>query len=303
MPLHLSSSSRRAFLTQLGAAAVFGPVVRSSAASHPVDPDLIAILNDTHIGEKHPEDSPIPSNLQATVAYLTGLPKHPAAVVINGDLALKDGQAGDYAHFAKLIAPLREADIPVHLTMGNHDDRHVFYEVLKTEKSADEPVVSKHVGVVTLGNANLFLLDSLKETMVTQGLLGEEQLRWLGHVLDAHTGKPALVFAHHNPRLGGEEIHFPGGLEDSQALWDLLAVRPQVKAYVHGHIHHRNYFAHRGIHLLNTPATSYVAKKDVSTTGWTMARLADLGGEFTTLTHEADHRWNGVTEKLAWRTA
>lgn len=301
MPLHLQPASRRSFLTQLGSAVVFGPTLRAASA-HPVDPDLIAILNDTHIGEKHPEDYAVPAHLRETVAYLTGLPKYPAAVVINGDLALNDGQPGDYTRFAKLIDPLRETGIPVHLTMGNHDDRDVFYEVLKTEKSADEPVVSKHVGVVSLEKANLFLLDSLKATMVTQGLLGDEQRAWLAKMLDAHSDKPALVFVHHNPRLGGEEKHFPGGLEDSDTLWDLLASRPQVKAYVHGHIHHRNYFHHRGIHLLNTPATSYVANPELSTTGWTMARLSGLGGEFTTHTHLPTHTWNGAIEKLAWRS-
>jgi hypothetical protein len=32
-------------------------------------------------------------------------------VIINGDLALKDGKRGDYEHFAKLIAPLRDAGV------------------------------------------------------------------------------------------------------------------------------------------------------------------------------------------------
>ncbi len=279
-----------------------GPTLRATA-SHPVDQNLIAILNDTHIGEKHPEDYAVPAHLRETVAYLIGLPKHPAGVVINGDLALNDGQPGDYTRFAKLIEPLRDAGIPVHLTMGNHDDRDVFYDTLKSEKPESPPVESKHIGVVKLAQANLFLLDSLKATMVTQGFLGDEQRGWLAKMLDAHADKPALVFAHHNPRLGGEERHFPGGLEDSEPLWDLLASRPQVKAYVHGHIHHRNYFEHRGIHILNTPATSYVANPEVSTTGWTMARLSDHGGEFTTLTHVPDHPWNGAVESIQWRTA
>jgi 3',5'-cyclic-AMP phosphodiesterase len=266
-----------------------------------VDQDLIAILNDTHIGAKHPEKSPVPTHLRETVASLLSLDRHPAAVVINGDLALSDGQPGDYAHLAKLIAPLREAGIPIHLTLGNHDNREVFHSVLKSEKATAPPLVTKHVSVVTLPRANLFLLDSLKAPLVTQGLLGTEQLQWLGRMLDSHAGRPALVFAHHNPRLGGEEKHFPGGLEDSDPLWDLLISRPHVKAYIHGHIHHRDYFRHRGIHLLNTPATSYVANPAVSTTGWTLARLASQGAEFKTLTHAADHPWNGAVENLTWR--
>lgn len=296
MPIHLTS--RRQFITQLGAAVVLGQVKTSAAE---VDENLVAILNDTHIGAQHPATASIPTNLRNTVAWLLALPKRPAAIVINGDLALKDGKPGDYEHFAKLIAPLREAGLSLHLTMGNHDDRAVFYDVLKSEKPESPAVESKHVGVLNLAGANLFLLDSLKETMVTQGLIGETQLTWLAKLLDAHSDKPALVFAHHNPRLGGDPLHFPGGLEDSEALWQMLATRKHVKAYVHGHIHHRNFFEHEGIHILNTPATSYVADKKTSTTGWTMANLSSTGGSFTTHTHLPEHEWNDVKVDLKWR--
>lgn len=297
MPIHLTS--RRQFIAQLGAAAAFS---RSAASAAEVDESLIAILNDTHIGAQHPERSPVPTHLRETVSYLVGLQNRPVAVIINGDLALNDGQPGDYTHFAKLIEPLREAEIPVHLTMGNHDNRDVFYDVLKQEKHRESPVESKHVGVVQTVHANLFLLDSLKAPRVAQGLLGHEQNEWLAKILDAHPEKPALVFAHHNPRLGGEEKHFPGGLEDSQPLWDILVSRKNVKAYIHGHIHHRNYFHHGEIHIVNTPATSFVANPKESTTGWTMARLSATGGSFTTHTHLTDHEWNGVTVELNWRS-
>jgi Icc protein len=268
-----------------------------------VDPNRIAILNDTHIGGKHPENSPIPTHLRETVAWLVDQELQPAAVIINGDLALNDGQADDYAHFAKLIAPLREAGIPVHLTLGNHDDRDVFYQVLKVEEPAESPIASRHVSVVRLPKANLFLLDSLKGTNVAQGFLGREQLAWLNRMLDAHTDKPALILAHHNPRLGGDEKYFAGGLEDSEPLWDVLVARAQVKAYIHGHIHRRNYSQHRGIHILDTPATSFVLNPAESTTGWTMAQFTDQGGEFTTQTHLKGHAWSGAAKKLAWRSA
>lgn len=303
MPIHLPTPSRRTFLTQLGGAFVCAPALHA-AEEQRVDPDRIAILNDTHIAAGHTASAPIPTHLRETVAWLVAQERRPAAVVINGDLALSNGRPGDYAHFARLIAPLREAGMPVHLTLGNHDDREVFYQVLQAEKAAELPVVSRQVGVVTLPKANLFMLDSLKTQgtrVVAQGLLGPEQLEWLGRMLDEHPSKPALIFAHHNPRLGGEERHFPGGLEDSETLWDLLVSRPQVKAYIHGHIHHRDHFQHRGIHILNTPATSYVSNPSASTTGWTMAQLTDQGAEFTTLTHAQEHAWNGKVEKAVWR--
>lgn len=271
---------------------------QASAGAADVDEGLIAILNDTHIGAQQAADAAIPTNLRNTIEWLLALPKRPAAVVINGDLALKDGRRGDYERFAKLIAPLQEAGLPLHLTMGNHDDRAVFHEVLKQSSSAVE---SKFVSMIELPGVNLFLLDSLKATMVTQGLLGEAQLEWLVKLLDSHADKPALLFAHHNPRLGGEPLHFPGGLEDSEPLWRAISTRKHVKAYIHGHIHHRNFFEHEGIHILNTPATSYVADKKTSTTGWTMLRLKPEGAEATTYTHQADHAWNGVKVPLRWR--
>lgn len=296
MPIHLTS--RRQFIAQLGVAAALSNVTSSATE---VDESLIAILNDTHIGAQQPATASIPTNLRNTLSNLLALPKRPAAVIINGDLALKDGKRGDYEHFAKLIAPLREAGVPLHLTMGNHDDRAVFYDVLKSDKPESPAVESKHVGVVKLAQANLFLLDSLKATMVTQGLIGEAQMTWLTKLLDAHADKPALLFAHHNPRLGGDPLHFPGGLEDSESLWQELVKRPQVKAYIHGHIHHRDFNSHQGIHILNTPATSYVADKKTSTTGWTMAKLSATNGSFTTHTHLTEHEWNGIKVELTWR--
>ena len=296
MPIHLTS--RRQFVAQLSGAVVLAQTATQASAK---DDSLIAILNDTHIGEIHPEDSPVPSHLRESVAQLIALPNLPVAVVINGDLALNNGQPGDYIHFMKLISPLRKAGISVHLTLGNHDDRQAFHDVLKNEKLDVPPVKSKHVSLVQTPKANLLLLDSLKEPNLPQGLLGADQCDWIGRILDAHADKPTLVFAHHNPRVGGDPKHFPGGLEDSEELWQIIAPRSQVKAYVHGHIHHRDFYQHRGIHLLNTPATSFVSNPSQSTTGWTMLRLVNGGAEVTTRTHLPDHAWNGATVNLKWR--
>ncbi|MBK8091957.1 MAG: metallophosphoesterase [Verrucomicrobiaceae bacterium] len=290
---HAASLSPR-----LGAAVV---VSQSQSHAAEVDDALIAILNDTHIGAQQSPKASIQENLRHTISWLLALPKRPAAVIINGDLALKDGRKGDYEQFAKLIEPLRAAGVALHLTMGNHDNLEAFYGVLSAERPGSPAVMSKHVSLVQLAGVNLFLLDTLKETMVTQGLIGEAQMSWLKQRLDEHADRPALLFAHHNPRLGGDPLHFPGGLEDSDALWEALATRKHVKAYIHGHIHHRDYFSHAGVHILNTPATSYVADKKTSTTGWTMLRLTQDGAEVTTHTHQPDHAWNGEMVPLKWR--
>jgi 3',5'-cyclic AMP phosphodiesterase CpdA len=185
--------------------------------------------------------------------------------------------------------------------LGNHDDRAAFYNVMQTEKPLHPMVEVRHTGIVELPRANLFLLDSLKQGIVAPGDLGERQLHWLADALDSHAEKPALIFAHHNPRLGGAPEHFPGGLEDSNELWKIIAPRNHVKAYLHGHVHDREYSEHEGIHILNTPAVGYVADENVSTTGWTMLRLVSEGAEVTTYTHVAEHAWNGAKVDLSWR--
>ena len=300
MPVQFCSASRRQFLSTLGigAVAVFGPPV----AGVDLEADLIYLLNDTHIGEKHPPQSPVPSHLREVVDELVARPRPPAAVLINGDLALRDGQSGDYRHLAKLLRPLREALLNVHLTLGNHDDRDVFYDVLKDERPTNPPVASRHISVVRTRHANFFLLDSLIKPMVTQGELGAAQLRWLAAALDQQADRPAIIVTHHNPRLGGDPVHFPGGLIDSEPLWDLLESRRHVKAYVHGHIHHWSHARHRGIHIINTPATSYVGNKELSTTGWTTARLRPDGVTLTIHTNDKTHRWNGERAEFTWRS-
>ena len=299
MPVHLPAQNRRQFLFTLGAG--FLTYSAGAFAKDSQQSDIIYLLNDTHIGEKHPENSPVPSHLRKVVSELVNLEEKPACVLINGDLALRDGQPGDYRHLAKLIRPLQEAKIDMHLTLGNHDERDVFYSVMQEEQPETPPVKSKHISVVQTPHANFFLLDSLHKTMVTQGTLGAEQRTWLAKALDAHADKPAIIMTHHNPRLGGDPNHFPGGLTDSVELWEVLAPRKQVKAYIHGHIHHRSNAEHKGIHIINTPATSYVGNPKASTTGWTIAKLSPTGITLTTRTTDDQHPWNHQSQTLTWR--
>lgn len=300
MPMHIAGQSRREFLATT-AAGVF-VVGSASEKSTEVDGRIVYLLNDTHIGEKQPPDSPVPSHLRMVVSEILRRKQRPVAVIINGDLALRDGQPGDYEHFSRLIAPLAEGGVDVHLTLGNHDNREAFYGVLSERRPPREIVESKYVSVVRTPLVNFFLLDTLRETMVTQGTIGAEQLTWLTESLDNESDKPAIVVAHHNPRLGGDPLHFPGGLVDSQELWRALAGRVHVKAYLHGHVHDRTIAAHRGIHIVNTPATSYVGNPRTSTTGWTIAHFTDTGVRLTTRTTDPTHRWNGQVRTLRWRT-
>ncbi|QDU92902.1 metallophosphoesterase family protein [Lignipirellula cremea] len=302
MPAHLLAASRRQFLLAAGAGAATAVTCRAYGDDRSSTEEVVYLLNDTHIGEHQPTDSPVPSHLRQAVEELVKREQKPACVLINGDLALKDGQPGDYRHLARLLKPMRDAEIDVHVTLGNHDNREVFFEVLAEDRAEVPAVKSRQISIVETRFANFYLLDSLQETMKTPGVLGAEQLEWLASALDDRAEKPAIIVAHHNPRLGGDPAHFPGGLVDSDALWRLLAGRKQVKAYLHGHVHHRALAAHKGIHIINNLAISYVGNPAKSTTGWTIARLTADGMTMQTRTTDAKHAWHNEIERLVWRS-
>jgi len=279
----------------MGAAALS---LRSSHGAE-IDSDFVAILNDTHIPANPADDPAHGANLKQAVKHLLELPVRPAAVLVNGDLAWKNGDPGDYRAFAELIRPLRDAGHVIHLTRGNRDMREAFYAVLRDDKPEHPLVLGRQVSVVETPRANFFMLDSLWEKH-GQGELGRQQLDWLAQALDQHSAKPAIVLAHHNPRFGGDPEYFKVGLVDSPALWDVLAPRKHVKAYVHGHLHQRGFAVHQGIHILDTPATSYVQVPS-HTTGWTTVALRDDGMTTTTHTCDPAHPWNNEKRELNWR--
>jgi 3',5'-cyclic-AMP phosphodiesterase len=306
-PIDRTASTRRHFLQTAVAGLVTGVHVaaaeRSSASTADETGEVVAILNDTHIGEEHGPNHAHPANLQAAVAWLLALPQRPARVIINGDLAFKVGTPGDYRKFIPLIAPLRAAGLAVHLTLGNHDNREEFLRAFPGERSASRLKEHRHNTIVDLAHVRLLLLDSLKDTPAAPGRLGAEQIAWLLQEVDARPEKPVVLVAHHNPTVGGDPVHYPGGLEDTAAVWPELVKRSQVKAYLHGHIHDWSLAMHSGIHIVNTLATSVVGNKAVSTTGWTMARFLPTGLDLTIHTHAPGHPWSAERKWLFWRPA
>src|SRR5688572_29488297 len=132
MPLHTASLSRRSFLAQ-GAAAVAGMTVLQSGwgAEGEVNRNVVALFSDTHVPsapDVTARDTNMTSNLQQVVREVIALKKKPAAVFVNGDCAYLKGLPADYANFSKCVAPLGEAGVPLHVTMGNHDDRGPLFD-------------------------------------------------------------------------------------------------------------------------------------------------------------------------------
>ncbi len=302
MPIHLPPLTRRQFLSRsllAGAGAALGGwgcAPTKALAS----PDLWALLADTHIDANRATMARginMADHLIAAGGQVTRAGRLSGAIIA-GDCAYLRGLPGDYTTLLGLLEPMRASGLPIHLLLGNHDDRDNFRAAMRQAGlPAESPLADKHVSVLQTPRANLFLLDSLDKVNVTPGLLGESQLGWLGRELDAHADRPAIIVAHHNLELAGGK----SGLQDTAALIDVLAPRKHVKAYVYGHSHVWGLTRHEcGIHLVNLPPVAYVFKEG-RISGWVLMALADRGATLTLRSLDGMHPDEGKTFELEWR--
>jgi Icc protein len=301
MPIHLPPISRRRFLARsliAGAGLTLGP--RLFAADKGTDENCWALLADTHLAADRAQivrHISMADHFTRASRELLALPKRLAGVFIIGDCAHSSGEKGDYAILANLLKPIRRAQMPIHLALGNHDNRERFWDVLEEEKAARRPLADKQMALLRAPRANWFVLDSLERTRSTPGLLGQEQLDWLAQTLDANRDKPALILIHHHP----DQSEKTTGLKDTEALFKIVRPRKQVKAYIFGHTHAWNVARDEsGIHLVNLPPVAYVLREG-NPSGWVRATLEPEGMRLDLRCVDQTHAAHGQTVNLKWR--
>jgi 3',5'-cyclic-AMP phosphodiesterase len=304
MPLHTLPLSRRSFLAHGAAAAAALTVIRTGWTADPKsNPNLIALLSDTHVPESPDvvaREVNMTANLRQVIREVTQLETRPAGVIINGDCAYLKGLPADYANLAQCVAPLDEAGLPLHVTMGNHDDRGPLYDALQSQKPARPIVDSKHVTVIETPRANWFLLDSLTRVNVVTGGIGEAQRAWLAKALAERSDKPALAIVHHNPQFDPPPEGKPwGGIEDTTELMELLASHKQVKALIFGHSHNWAITRRGDLHLVNLPPVAYVFTAG-KPNGWVRSETLEDGLALELRTIDPAHKQNGERVKLSW---
>jgi predicted phosphodiesterase len=312
MPITLPPLSRRRFLagSLAATAAALSPSWLHAANETPVDPHRLILLSDIHIDADRKmakaNTNPWDNFRQATDDLLkTITPTRPAAVLINGDLTHHQGNPEDYVTVLDALAPIRAAGLPLHMTMGNHDNRANFWKALPPDDARDKSIEDRQTLLIQTPRANLLILDSLDKIAQTPGVVGEQQLAWLTKTLDAHPDKPALVFTHHDPDQRTEADRKDPrkkltGLTDTQALLDILYHRKQVKAHVFGHTHTWTTFTREGLHSVNLPPTAWVFKED-RPQGWTDLRLTESGATFTLNCLNPKHPQHAQVLDLKWR--
>ena len=302
MPIHLPPLSRRSFLRRTLVAGVgLGCVPRLFAAERRTDANSWVLLADTHIAADPKQINKsvnMTDNLTAMSKEILNLAERPAGVFVVGDCAFNQGEPADYTQFIGLLEPLRADGMPVHLMLGNHDQRENFWTAIAAEKNLKRPVAEKQAAMIGTELVNWFMLDSLEKTLQTPGALGAEQLKWLAETLDANPSKPAVIFVHHNPGLEGNL-----GLKDTEPFWQVLRPRKQVKAWIYGHTHNwRISQDDCGVHLVNLPPTSYIFR-DGDPAGWVQATARRDGLKLELHSLDRKHKSHGQVVDLKWREA
>ncbi|HVR75346.1 MAG TPA: metallophosphoesterase, partial [Planctomycetota bacterium] len=260
-----------------------------------------ALLSDTHIHESLTEENQgqnMASNLLRALSDV--LPHGPGTAVVNGDIARLVGNTGDYASFLKLVEPLRAAGVPIHATLGNHDDRDKFLGALEgsgepalAPSSARAAVAQRHCSSFIADGVRWLLLDSLEKVNQTPGILGPAQLDWVARELDASPREPAILFLHHNVEKSGI------GLRDTDDLLAVLRPRRQAKAVFFGHTHTWRRWEDEGIHMVNLPAVGYTFAA-AEPIGWVLAQPREDGLDLE-LRSFGPHQEHGKKVALAWR--
>ena len=303
MPIHLPPISRRNFLKRsllAGAGltlapGIFGATRRTNAKSW-------VLFSDVHIAAeatKVARGINMTDNFRAAAKEVLALPQRPAGFILTGDCAYNSGEPGDYAQLASLLEPLRGEGYPLHLALGNHDQREHFWAGLPARDAAKRAVNDRQVSLIKTPDVNWFMLDSLETTLQTPGLLGADQLQWLAKTLDANQRKPAVILVHHNPGTK-EKI---GGLKDTDALLEIIRPRKQVKAWVFGHTHMWGKETDSsGLHLINLPPVAYIFRPN-DPAGWTHVTTRRDGIKFELRCLDISHKNHGEVFDLQWRAS
>ncbi|MEZ5941297.1 MAG: metallophosphoesterase [Planctomycetaceae bacterium] len=288
--------SRRNFLATSAAltGSLLLPNMGAFADDKSAEPARLALLSDTHIPatvENNGYRGFVPAdNLQEVVKQVLDSPAH--AAILNGDAARLEGFRDDYATLKKLLQPLADK-LPVHIGLGNHDDRGNFFKEFPQQPNRKELVQGKHVSLFSMGGTRFVVLDSLLYVNKVAGLLGKSQRDWLEKFLGNDDQSPVVFFVHHT--LGDND----GDLLDVERLFKLLTPHKKVKAIFVGHAHIYQFDQREHIHLINLPAIGYNFS-DAQPIGWMSGAFTPSGAELTLHAIGGNMDKNGEVTKLEW---
>lgn len=195
-----------------------------------MSPLKFVVLSDLHLGPPGAAVNGLDpaARLAEAVGTITRDHADAAFALVAGDLADR-GEAEAYRHLRDLLAPL---PMPVHLTLGNHDNRAAFLSVFGGALDDPQGRVST---VLDAGGHRIILLDTSEPGLVG-GRLCDGRRGWLAARLDEAASRPVIVVQHHH----ANPLSLPVDgiiLEDGAGYAAILNRHPDVRLVLAGHVH------------------------------------------------------------------
>lgn len=208
------------------------------------------VLSDLHLGPPGVPINGLDTGARLAEAVATIIRDHADAgfVLLAGDLADR-GEVAAYHQLRDLLTPL---PMPVHITLGNHDDRTAFLSAFGADRDHPQGRVSQ---VIDAGGHRIILLDTTEPGLVG-GRLCQQRLDWLAARLDEAQDRPVIVVQHHhaNPlSLPVDEII----LENAADYLAVLQRHPEIRQVIAGHVHLPSTAVWRGIPMTTLAGSHY----------------------------------------------
>jgi 3',5'-cyclic AMP phosphodiesterase CpdA len=211
-----------------------------------MEPVLLAQLSDLHICEKWEGVDPV-AQVERVVAAIRALPNPLDGVLVTGDLT-DDGSAEHYSRARELLERL---EAPLYVLPGNHDDRGQLRKSFELPGTAEEPVTY----TAEVGGLRLVICDSIVPGQ-DAGAYSQELLRWIDETLAEQPEVPTLLALHHPPLPTGvpewDAINLTKA--DREAMAEVVARHPQLRAIVGGHLHRTAAGTVGGCAVLSAPS-------------------------------------------------
>lgn len=196
--------------------------------------------------------------LSCCISDILGKHADAAFCVVSGDLT----HSGDREAYEVVRSQFSSLPMPVHLMVGNHDDRKVFQSVFP-HASCDDTGFVQHVIDVDVGR--LVFMDT-NEPGRADGRLCRERLGWLCERLEEVPGVPILLFLHHPPFRAGLSRMDQIRLQDADSLLDALKpYLPRIRHLFVGHLHRAVAGSWHGVPFSGVRGTSHQIALDFLT--------------------------------------
>ncbi|MGQ4809935.1 3',5'-cyclic adenosine monophosphate phosphodiesterase CpdA [Candidatus Entotheonellaceae bacterium PAL068K] len=221
-------------------------------------------FTDTHVmaGGVHPSTQlDTAASLRQVITVLKDLEPRPAFAVVGGDLVSPDLLMRDTVLTPEAYVPsyrlfqdiLRPLPYPIHMLLGNHDNREAFHQVMQAQVVTSEAL---HYYSFDHQGWHFVALDSLLPGK-PGGHLDAGQLAWLRDDLETHRQQPTLVFVHHHPLPVDLAWMDMTVVDNGDELVRVLQPYPNVRWMICGHVHMEHTVQRDGLTMLTTSSTCF----------------------------------------------